>query len=77
MENKINISVNLKYTVSFSEEVSDELYEQLEEFLTLGSVDADLATHNNVDEAFEWLSDKCREENALEYEIEIIDMEDE
>lgn len=74
---KINITVNLKYTVSFSEEVSDELYEQLEEFLTLGSVDADLATHNDVDRAFEWLSNRCQEENALEYEIEIIDMEDE
>lgn len=74
---KVNITAKVTYTVSFSEEVSDELYDQLDEFLTLGGVDADLSTLHEVDSAFELLAENCREDDALDYEIEIIELEDE
>lgn len=74
---KVNITAEVTYTVLFSAEVSDELYDQLDEFLTLGRVDNYRSMVNDVDSAFEFLVENCREDDALDYEIEITDLEDE
>lgn len=74
---KVNITAEVTYTVSFSAEVSDELYDQLDEFQTLGRVDNYRSMYNDVDNAFEFLVENCREDDAMDYDIEITNLEDE
>lgn len=74
---KVNITAKVTYTVSFSAEVSDELYDQLDEFITLGRVDNYQSMENDVDSAFEFLAENCQEDDAMDYDIEIMDLVDE
>ena len=74
---KVNITAEVTYTVEFSAEVSDELYDQLDKIQTLGRVDDYRSMANDVDNAFEFLVENCREDDVLDYEIEITDLEDE
>ena len=68
-----DLTVKVTYTVGLGDvEVSDEVFEQLEQMADHGFSICD-SEINKFPEAFNWLSDNISEEDALywEYEVEI------
>ena len=68
-----NLYVKVTYTVGLGDvEVSDEVFEQLEQMADYGFSVEDCES-SKYPEAFDWLSDNIRERDALDwaYEVEI------
>lgn len=77
---KINLQVKVSYTVDFDCEVTDDILEALEcmqDEYPNGMYDDDtLVAKEQASKAFEWLTDKCNEDDAYGWSIEIVDMEE-
>ena len=68
-----NLYVKVTYTVGLGDvEVSDEVFEQLEQMADYGFSVEDCES-SKYPEAFDWLSDNIRERDAMDwaYEVEI------
>ena len=79
---KINLQVKVSYTVNLDCEVTDEIFEALEsmqeEFpLGMDNNDSNFSASDNANKAFEWLNDKCNENDANSWCFEIEDLEEE
>lgn len=77
---KINLQVKVSYTVDFDCEVTDDILEALEcmqDEYPNGMYDDDtIVAEKQASKAFEWLTDKCNEDDACGWSIEIVDMEE-
>lgn len=74
---KINIQVKVTYTVNFDCEVSDEVYEALEcmqDEFPYGMNNKDILSSDIASAAFEWLNNKCKEDDAMSWSFEIEDL---
>jgi hypothetical protein len=67
---KVNIEVNVTYTVAISEvEVSDNIYKGLRKtFEKIGILEN---TNKELSETFEWLSDNTQESDAHRWDYQI------
>lgn len=70
--------VKVTYHVGLSDvEVSNELYEALQQLADRGKVRGDFVHSDGLlDTAIEWLEDNIEESDACDWEYEIEDMED-
>jgi hypothetical protein len=75
---KINLQVNVKYTVNFDCEVSDEVFNSLEymqDKYPFGMDEDDcISSDASSSTAFEWLSKQCEEGDAMSISFEIEDL---
>jgi hypothetical protein len=79
MKNIKDITVEVRYKVGLGDyEVSDAVYKGLCKIQDKGSMSNSELTNCNetVSKAFEWLSDHISENDAYEWEYEIIDLID-
>ena len=68
---KVTISVEVRYTQTIEKEISDELYEKIED--ALGETLDGYSEHGDV---FDWLVDNTNEADGANFEIELEDMEE-
>lgn len=74
---KINLQVKVKYTVNFDCEVSDEVFNALEcmqDEYPLGMDEDNNLSSDTSSTAFEWLSEQCKEDDAMSWGFEIEDL---
>lgn len=72
--NKIkDLTVKVTYTVGLSDvEVSDEVYEALQYLADRGETSCDIVdADEQVETAFEWLSNHIHEDDALDWNYEV------
>lgn len=71
----ITIQVTCKYDVEITREVSDEIYEQLCDIYDNGGTIS--SGEIREDKAMDWLADNVNESDALNWEYEIYDFNEE
>ena len=66
-----DLNVTVTYTVGFGGvEVSDEVFEQLDKMAKYG-ITIGLGNTDEYEEAFGWLIDNIREDDAMDWEYEV------
>lgn len=76
---KINLQVKVTYTVNIDCTVSQEELDSLEylaEEYPFGTENLDIINDNKAMEAWDFLTRKCKEDDAMDYEIEIEDIQE-
>ena len=74
---KINTQVKVTYTVNFDCEVTDDVFnalEQMQEEFPCGMTDDDNLSSDVSSTAFEWLNNHCKEGDAMSWSFEIEDL---
>ena len=67
-----DLTVRVKYTVGLGDvEVSDEVYEALQNLADRGEMNCDFVYDKQVGTAFEWLSDHIHEDDAIDWNYEV------
>lgn len=67
-----DLTVRVKYTVGLGDvEVSDEVYEALQNLADRGEMNCDFVDDKQVETAFEWLSDHIHEDDAIDWNYEV------
>lgn len=78
---KINLQVKVTYTVSMECDVTDDIMKALEcmqeEFPSGMNDDESCNCSEDSSKAFEWLGDKCKENDAYSWSFEIEDLTEE
>lgn len=66
-----DLTVKVTYTVGLGDvEVSDEVFEQLEQMADYG-FSVGIGDSEKYEKAFEWLMNNIREDDAMEWEYEV------
>lgn len=73
----ITLQVTCKYDVEITRDVSDEVYEQLCDIYDNGGTISDGEIRDDKAKAMDWLADNVNECDALNWEYEIYDFNEE